>query len=142
MKVCGGAGDSITALNFGPFDNGYILAGMQSGKLLIFDPVTLKRMQEFKVFTEDRSEDQKAQAISKIMIEPTELVLVSSKQGNLVAISIIKKQMHYVYIDLGNKQYCTVAIPKENGECEDDDRKYDPLQPLYDQNPETGLCCM
>ena len=48
-------------------------------------------MQEFKVFTEDRSEDQKAQAIFKITIEPTELVLVSSKLGNLVAISIIKK---------------------------------------------------
>ena len=78
LKVCGGAEDSITALSYGPFDNGYILAGMQSGRLLIFDPVTLKRMQEFKVFTEDRSEDQKAQAICKITIEPTELVLVSA----------------------------------------------------------------
>ena len=28
LKVCGGAEDSITALSYGPFDNGYILAGM------------------------------------------------------------------------------------------------------------------
>ena len=58
--MCGGDDDAITCLSFGPFDNGYILAGMQSGKLLIFDPVTLKRMHEFKVFMGDREGEEGA----------------------------------------------------------------------------------
>ena len=46
--------DCITALEYGPYDNGYILAGMLSGKLLVFDPITLKRVNDFDIFTKGR----------------------------------------------------------------------------------------
>ena len=56
--------------------------------------------------------DGGSEAITKISMEPTELVFATSKDGNVAALSIVKKEMHYVYLDLGNRQYCTVAIPK------------------------------
>ena len=49
-------------------------------------------------------------------MEPTELVFVASSQGSVAALSIVKKEMHYVYLDLGNRQYCTVAIPRGGDE--------------------------
>lgn len=52
IKIIGGEEfDQITALEFGPYDNGYILAGMQSGRLLVYDSVTLDRIKEFMIFT-------------------------------------------------------------------------------------------
>ena len=106
--------DMMTALEFGPYDNGYILAGMQSGRLLVYDPVTLERVKVFNVFTKGkmRGELKEAEPISSISFEPTELVFVSSSHGSIAALSIVKKEMHYVYLDLGNRQYCTVAIPR------------------------------
>ena len=53
IKIIGGEQDErITALNFGPYDNGYILVGTQLGKLLVYDPITLDRVKDFKVFTQ------------------------------------------------------------------------------------------
>ena len=42
--------EQITALQYGPYDNGYVLVGLNTGKLLVFDPITLDRVQEFDVF--------------------------------------------------------------------------------------------
>ena len=103
LKIIGGiAADFITCLSFGPYDNGYILTGTQSGRLLVFDPVTLERVKDFHIFTSDKLHGQ-SQAISAISMEPTELVFVTSKEGNIAALSIVKKEMHYVYLDLGNR---------------------------------------
>ena len=115
IKVIGGEEeDMVTAIEFGPYDNGYILAGMQSGRLLVYDPVTLERVKDFNVFTKGkmRGELKLAEPICSISFEPTELVFVSSSHGSIAALSIVKKEMHYVYLDLGNRQYCTVAIPR------------------------------
>ena len=60
-------------------------------------------------------------------MEPTELVFVTSKEGSVAALSIVRKEMHYVYLDLGNKQYCTVAIPKGTGDNLDNEG--------FDHNP-------
>ena len=55
LKIIGGiTTDRITCLAFGPYDNGYILAGMASGRLLVFDPVTLDRVKDFHIFTGDK----------------------------------------------------------------------------------------
>lgn len=81
IKVIGGEYyDMITALDFGPYDNGYILAGMHSGRLLVFDPVTLVRVKDFNVFTRGkmRGELKVPEPITTISFEPTELVFVSS----------------------------------------------------------------
>ena len=36
--------DHITCVNFGPYDNGYLLMGMESGQLLVFDIKNLDRI--------------------------------------------------------------------------------------------------
>ena len=72
---------------------------------MVYDPVTLERVKEFRVFTKGklRGELKEAEPISQITMEPTELVFVSSVNGSIAAISIIKKEMNYVYLDLGNR---------------------------------------
>ena len=89
------------------------MAGMLSGKLLVFDPITLKRVNDFDIFTKGRMRGQLkvSEPITKISMEPTELVFLTSPMGSVAAISIIKKEMHYVYVELSHRQYCTVAIP-------------------------------
>ena len=34
----------ITCINFGPYDNGYLMLGTSSGHLIALDPYTLKRI--------------------------------------------------------------------------------------------------
>ena len=59
LKIIGGTdGDKITALTFGPYDNGYILTGMESGKLLVFDPITLERVKDFHIFTGEKMDGE------------------------------------------------------------------------------------
>lgn len=36
--------DEISTMAYGPYDNGYLLLGMKSGSLLIFDPLTLEKL--------------------------------------------------------------------------------------------------
>lgn len=146
IRVIGGhETDRITALAFGPYDNGYILAGMASGKLLVFDPVTLERVKDFHIFTSNKTEDGQAEAVTQLSMEPTELVFVATQAGSVAALSIVRKEMHYVYLDLGNRQYCTVAIPKGTAENLDHEGfDHNPLQPLFDQDGRqaVGLCCI
>ena len=149
IKIIGGEdNDAITALEFGPYDNGYVLAGMQSGRLLVYDPVTLERVKDFKVFTRGkmRGELTEAEPISQISMEPTELVFVASSQGSVAALSIVKKELHYVYVDLGNRQFCTLAIPRgaDDDGLDGDGFDHSPLRPVFDTNNARvgGICCI
>ena len=94
--------DKITATAFGPYDNGYLIVGFESGCVHIFDPCDLIRLSQLAM-----SESP----ISKIAFEPTNMIFVSDLDGNVVAFSMEKKEKHYVYLDLGKKQYCTIALP-------------------------------
>ena len=96
--------DRITALNFGPYDNGYLLIGLRSGQLLVFDTIHLQKIQCLCLF--------QAPIIS-INFEPTSLIFIGSSSGEVIGLNIIEKELHYVYLDLGKKQYCTVALPKK-----------------------------
>ena len=40
----------ITCINYGPYDNGHIMVGLQDGKLLAFDFLTLERLETVKIF--------------------------------------------------------------------------------------------
>ena len=55
----------ITALNFGPYDNGYITLGTSSGHLLVLDPQNLKRINSEQLFDESEG------GVSQINYEPT-----------------------------------------------------------------------
>ena len=57
--------NKITCLNFGPYDNGYIILGTTSGHLVVLDPLSLKRMHSEKLFEANEGE------ISQINYEPT-----------------------------------------------------------------------
>ena len=109
-------------------------------------------MKEFNVFTQGELRGgihHEAEAITQITIEPTELVFLTGKRGSLAGLSIVKKEMHYVYLDLGNRTYCTVAIPRDNTDDAADTvdpnrrRNQSPLRPLFDQTPTGGaICCI
>jgi len=128
IKIIGGSElDAVTALEYGPYDNGYLLVGTRSGALLVYDPLTLDRIKDFKIFTKGviEGEMRDAEAIRAITIEPTELVVVAGANGSIAALSIVKKEMHYVYLDLGNRQFCTVAIPRAGDQDDFDTDGFD-----------------
>jgi len=95
--------DKISEVGYGPYDNGYFIVGMEGGQVLVFDVVNLDRIQHIQLFSSP---------VTQITFEPTNLILIGSSLGEVAAVTIIQKEMHYVYIDLGKKQYCTVALPQ------------------------------
>lgn len=59
----------ITAINYGPYDNGYLLLGIESGQLWVFDVITLNRIQSLSLFQS---------AITNISFEPTSVIFIGS----------------------------------------------------------------
>lgn len=59
----------ITCVNYGPFDNGYLLVGLSQGVLLAFDIYDLSIIMQEKIFDV---------AITHMTFEPTNLVFVTS----------------------------------------------------------------
>ena len=96
----------ITAVNFGPFDNGHILLGLNDGRLLAFDYLTLDRLETVQVF-------KNHQAITYISFDPTNYVFVGGSQGQVMALTYLERKMHYLYLELGQDKYCTVSVPKK-----------------------------
>ena len=81
----------------------------------------------------------------------------------MAGLSIVKKEMHYVYLDLGDREYCTVAIPSEIDKAKSADispkppksqiksngrikrgGSNSPLRPLFEQQTSVGgpICCI
>ena len=74
----------VTTINFGPFDNGYLLLGLSCGTLLSLDFHSLDIILNIQVF-------KKNEAIKSITFEPTNLVFVASKNKEVVSLNLIKK---------------------------------------------------
>lgn len=50
--------------------------------------------------------------VTQITFDPTNLILACSEKDNkTVALSIDRTKVHYVYVELEKKKYCTVAAP-------------------------------
>ena len=94
--------NKVTCLNFGPYDNGYIIVGTSSGHIIVLNPITLKRVFSDHLFPTSE--------VKSITFEPTQLVMVGSSRGTVKALNIVKQQMAYVYLDLGQKEYATVTL--------------------------------
>ena len=62
----------ITSLNYGPYDNGHILIGMESGSLIAFSTSSLEKLYQIKVFETP---------ITSITIDPTQMVIVGSAEA-------------------------------------------------------------
>ena len=65
------------------------------------DSVNLEIMLDKDVF-------MKGEEVAQISFDPTNLLLVTSKAGEVVAISLVESKVKYTYLDLGKEQYCTV----------------------------------
>jgi len=52
--------------------------------------------------------------ITSIFFEPSNLVFVTTDKNRLVAISLIKRNKNYMYVDLGQNNFATVEIPLKN----------------------------
>jgi hypothetical protein len=84
----------ISCINYGPFDNGYLLIGLSSGVIVALELHDLEIVMQEQIF--DCS-------IESITFEPTNLVFITSTNKELVAINLIKKEMHYMYLELAKK---------------------------------------
>ena len=91
----------ISAVNFGPYDNGHLILGLNTGMLLAFDVVNNFEL----VF----SMQVCPYPITQIEFDPTQLVLVSCAENkHIYAISLIDKKFEYVYLDVGVNQFATI----------------------------------
>ena len=95
----------ITSLNFGPYDNGYVQIGTLNGALISFNFSTLAIVDFAWLFTE-------GVAVTEIQYDPTEMIFVGSDEGELVALTFIKEKLEYVYVEMGNRKYCTIEMKK------------------------------
>ncbi len=59
--------------------------------------------------------DDVGSAINVITFEPTRLVFVGSEDGQVAALTFIKDQVHYMYLEMGTRRYCTLKVNKKTG---------------------------
>lgn len=100
--------DKVTAIGYGPYDNGYLTLGLKSGYVLIFDVVSLERIAQIQLFS--------CSPVTTITHDPTNLIMIGSQNGEIASIAFIQKELHYVYLEIGKRQYCTIALSKDKGE--------------------------
>mmetsp|Transcript_20939 Transcript_20939/g.15371 ORF Transcript_20939/g.15371 Transcript_20939/m.15371 type:complete len:102 (-) Transcript_20939:96-401(-) len=93
----------ISCMNYGPFDNGHILVGLESGCLLAFSYPSLERIETSKLFE---------CPVTCISFDPTNLIIVGAADGTVQALSCIDKKLNYLYLDLGKDRFCTVSMPR------------------------------
>ena len=62
----------ITSLNYGPYDNGHVLIGMENGSLIAFSITSLEKLYQFKVFETP---------LSSLTIDPTQMMIAGSTES-------------------------------------------------------------
>ena len=108
----------ITAINYGPYDNGYLFLGLSSGHLLAFDILHGAKSKpkdttqvELPGINQVLEIQLASSPITQIAFDPTQLVLVSVENSkHLYALTLIEKKFNYVYLDLGYSSFCTVKV--------------------------------
>ncbi len=109
----------ITAVAYGPFDNGHIMVGLNDGQLLAFDFLTLERLEKIQAF-EDR------QPIIRITFDPTHYIFVAGYSGGIAALSFGDFKMQYLYFEFAKEKYCTLQVMRQRRDLKE---------------PTTNLCC-
>jgi len=90
----------VLAVKYGPYDNGHIVLGMQSGALVILDSIKLTKLFHRSVFT--------FAPLVKLNFDPANLVICTSARGDVAAISLVESMVKYTYLEIGNDRFCTV----------------------------------
>ena len=91
----------VTALKYGPYDNGHVVVGFESGIIAILDAIHLRKLFERQIFEVDS-------AVHCITFDPTHLVIASTADGEVVSLSLVETKVKYTYLDMGANQYVTV----------------------------------
>ena len=100
----------ISTIAYGPYDNGYLLIGLQSGLLLGYDSIPGKKTSFLEKML---SIDMRSGPIVNLSFDPISLILVETVQNNevhLFAISLMDNKVQYVYMEMGKAKFCTVRL--------------------------------
>ncbi|CDW84104.1 UNKNOWN [Stylonychia lemnae] len=104
----------ITCMSYGPYDNGYVLLGLESGMLFSLEFPSFNVFDQRQVFDGIYGGKFKSGArISCISCEPTRLIFVGGEDGQMIALSFVKEDVHYMYLDMGLRRYCTLKVNKK-----------------------------
>lgn len=49
--------------------------------------------------------------VQSITFDPTNLVIVSTSEGDVVSLSLVESKVKYTYLDMGANQFVTVQQP-------------------------------
>ena len=92
---------NITCLKYGPYDNGHIVVGFSSGIIVLLDTLSLNKLFERQIF-------EIGNAVKCITFDPTNLIIASTDDGEVVSLSLLESRVKYTYLDMGGNQYVTV----------------------------------
>jgi hypothetical protein len=82
------------------------LLGLSNGYLLGFDPFSLELTLADQIFTNGDS-------IDFIEVQPASMIIIGSKKNKeIVSYCPIKKESHYLYVEIEDQRYATVEIPE------------------------------
>ena len=84
----------VTALKYGPYDNGHIVLGFNTGVIAILDAGRLQKLFERQIFAIDTP-------IACIAFDPTNLILASTDDGEVVSLSLLESKVKYSYLEMG-----------------------------------------
>ena len=103
----------ITALSYGPYDNGHVLVGTSTGDFLAFNSLTLQKLCCVKVAQHP---------VTSLDIEPTQAVMVGVRDTQeVILLTFIEKKEKYIYIELGLKKFATLVV--KNDQPQKNERK-------------------
>ena len=97
----------ISCINYGPFDNGHIIIGLENGFIILFKYPNLERIYSRQLFN--------GSPVTSITFDPTNLIFVGGHNGDMVSLSCIDQSTNYLYLDFGKNKYFTVTMPKPVG---------------------------
>ena len=84
----------VTSLKYGPYDNGHLVIGFDTGIIAILDSIHLKKLFERQIFEVDRP-------VQSITFDPTNLVIATTDDGEVVSLSLCESKVKYTYLDMG-----------------------------------------
>ena len=85
---------TITSIKYGPYDNGHVVVGFSTGIITILESISLTKLFDKQIFANGSSAEG-------ITFDPTNLVIATAADGEVVAISLVENKVKYTYIELG-----------------------------------------
>lgn len=85
----------VTCLKYGPYDNGHICVGFDTGVIAILDSIQLRKLFERQIFEVDTP-------VQSLTFDPTNLVIATTNDGEVVALSLLESKVKYTYLDMGS----------------------------------------